>query len=497
MRKPPAGRPAGVPKPYRRSGSLQWQVKVKVPKGAGGPRQIARSLKTTDWAEAMRRAPVVVAEIRREIEARRRNPDGTRKDRQGEPSAEQRRLEEWWAERRLPDPRRPGRYMIAPEDDGAWEATVDNLLGDPLSYDGEKPTYEPEREAAAARFAGIVLGSRTPVAHNLERYLREEDVKGSYKARTRNAVARLTRWLKAERLADDIGSVNVRRADQFAEALAGGEITTATLNSLISALSAYWKWLARRGLADRSTNPWAGQSRKVVSRDRNADKRPFTDQEVVALLAGETSRTLHDLMRLAALSGLRLNEITNLRVGDTANGVFDVTVSKTAAGIRKVPIHPDVEAIVSRRRAGKPDDAFLFEELTAPPSRPTRRGGKVGERFTAYRRALKLDQRQEGRRQSDADFHSFRRWFATKAEQAGQPPHIISAVLGHATGRGGIAMTRYSGGPSHAQLRAVVESVRLPEGALIGSPEGPLMGSRRASRTPSQANAPRSPRNGR
>lgn len=53
-----------------------------------------------------------------------------------------------------------------------------------------------------------------------------------------------------------------------------------------------------------------------------------------------------------------------------------------------------------------------------------------------WRRDLNLDARQEGRRQSDADFHSFRRRLATKAEQAGQPPHTISAVLGHKEGRG-------------------------------------------------------------
>jgi len=53
--------------------------------------------------------------------------------------------------------------------------------------------------------------------------------------------------------------------------------------------------------------------------------------------------------------------------------------------------------------------------------------------------------------QSNVDFHSFRRWFTTKAEQAGQLPHIIDAVAGHQ--RPGETLGRYSQGPSVAQMR--------------------------------------------
>lgn len=169
-------------------------------------------------------------------------------------------------------------------------------------------------------------------------------------------------------------------------------------------------------------------------------------------------------MLLAALTGMRQAEIGNLRVRDAEGGVFVVTKSKTTAGERVVPIHPDLTSLVARRAEGKAADAYLLEELTAPASRPARRGYKVAEWFTAYRRDLGLDARQEGRRQSDADFHSFRRWFSTMAEQAGQPPHVISAVMGHKEGRQGMTLGVYSGGPSLEQRRAVVESVRLPEG---------------------------------
>lgn len=467
-KKAPAGRPAGVPTPYLRPGSRLWQIKVKVPKGAGGPAQIARSLGTTDEAEARRRAIHVVAEIRAEIEAKRRNEDGTRKDRKGEPTSEQRKLEAWWKDRRQPHPSKTGRFLIPEELESQWEADIDHVLGEPLTTDpgSEEPQYAADKEAAARHLIGLTLGDRLPVDQELPRYITHRGLKASYEARTRSALARLGAWLKLRPGGDNVHAVTGQSADAFVEHLAEGDITTSTVNSLVSALSAYWTWMRRRQIV--ATNPWATLQLPSVNRDRNANKRAFTDDEMVALLSKPASVTLHDIMRIAALSGMRLNEITNLRVQDAHNGVFTVLLGKTRAATRQVPIHPQLKPLVARRISDKAESDFLIEELTSPASRPGRRGGKIGERFTAYRRELGIDAKQEGRRQSDADFHSFRRWFVTKADQAGQPESLIQAVVGHK--RGSIALDTYSAGPSLSQRAAVVESVSLPEKALTRSP---------------------------
>lgn len=482
MAKPPAGRPAGVPSPYLRSGSSNYQIKVKVPKGAGGPRQIARSLETSDPAEAFRRAPMVVAEIRKQIEAQRRHADGTRRDLKGTQTAEQRKWERWWVEKRVVDPARPGRFVIPRGSETQWDATLELVLGDPINTkvspsEGEKeedgpprdvqPIFDPLREAAAARMMGIVLGDQVPVAAELDRYLEENGISRSYASRTRRAVAALAGWMDASAGEDNVHAVCGKVADAFAEHIGGSGIATSTLNSLTSALSAYWAWMVRRHVAER--NPWVGQGRRVVDRSRNAKKRPFTDDEMKALLGGTASRTLHDMMRLAALTGMRLTEIGGLRVKSARAGVLQVETSKTPSGVRGVPVHPDLKRLVERRIRGKLDDDFLIEELTSPPSHGGLRGKKVGEAFTAYRKSLKLDDKREGRRQADADFHSFRRWFVTKAEQAGQDQWRVARVVGHKP----IGMTfgTYSGGSTPAQALSVVKAVRLPPGALIDSPQ--------------------------
>ena len=62
-------------------------------------------------------------------------------------------------------------------------------------------------------------------------------------------------------------------------------------------------------------------------------------------------------------------------------------------------------------------------------------------------------------------FHSWRRTFVTKAEQAGQSPNLIAFVVGHE--RPGMTLGVYSGGPLLEQLKGVVESIRLPKDAAL------------------------------
>jgi integrase len=65
-----------------------------------------------------------------------------------------------------------------------------------------------------------------------------------------------------------------------------------------------------------------------------------------------------------------------------------------------------------------------------------------------------------GRRRAVANFHSWRRFFISKAELAGIDERIISDVVGHARR----SMTgRYSAGASMGQMKVCVEAVKLPE----------------------------------
>lgn len=170
-------------------------------------------------------------------------------------------------------------------------------------------------------------------------------------------------------------------------------------------------------------------------------------------------------MLITALTGMRVDEIARLTVGEVFrqgdDTRFDITEAKTEAGVRMVPIHSGLSAIVERRVAGKRTEDALFHELPVPKvGSAMERSQKVGKAFTTYRRRVGVDDVPDGARQSRVDFHSFRRWFITKAEQAYQPPHFIASLVGHAPA--GMTLGRYSDGPLVRQYRDVVEAVRLP-----------------------------------
>lgn len=319
-------------------------------------------------------------------------------------------------------------------------------------------------DTLASTFADVATGRATPLLHYLDAWLNEGGGRGPYKERTksqhRTDIQRLVTWVAAKSVPPTVEAFTRRIAGQYvSETIVAAKIDVATGNRWLSAASSYWRWMMKRGGIE--ANPWTGQSlaKPAAHRTDRARKRPFTEAEMVALLAGNAGPELSDLMRVAALSGMRLEEMYRLTVADCAAGWFAVRVSKTAAGRRRVPIHSDLEPIITRRSANKAVSAFLFHEASNGNA-DRERSSAVSKRFGHYRRDQGVHDRAEDARHSAVDFHSFRRWFITTAEQAGQPPHIISAVVGHEEGRKGMTLGTYSGGPSDEQLRACVASVR-------------------------------------
>jgi integrase len=327
-------------------------------------------------------------------------------------------------------------------------------------------------EGAATRFSRIASG-RPSVDHYLDGYLTEAGLAAKTTNERRGCVGRFARWAETEGLT--VADISRGVAGRYvSEEIAGRDRSTA--NKHLGALKLYWDHLVNRG-AVTGDNPWKGQrsgSRaRGVSRDRPPDERPFTAPEMRALLyspyprgmRSEFEPQLRDMMRIAALSGMRLAEIATLQVSECVmagdgGGLshFNITHGKTRAALRKVPIHSDLAPIVEARLKAKGANDWLFHELAGANNA----GDVFGKRFAAYRKKVGVGEKVDGKRRSLVNFHSFRRWFITEAERAGQMGHIISAVAGHEDGRQSMALGTYSGGPSEAQLRACVEAAKLP-----------------------------------
>lgn len=414
-------KPLRVPKPFKRPNSKNWGIKVKV-RVNGKERQIWRSLDTESEAEARRRAPVVAAAIK----AEHHRSKAEKKLASSGAGVDEAALEadlKWWTGIREPSGR-PGRFVIPEEHTGAWHAVIDRTLGQPLPVQegDETERFEPEREAAALKLSGLVEGTRVPVGTHLADYLSENgDFSPSHVSRVRMCVGLLEKWLKENHGEDNLRRLDGRTAEAFLRAHSDGRAVT-TVNSYVTALSSYWDWMVRRHWV--GGNPWLRLSRKKVSGELNASKRAFKDAELSQLLVAAPEGPLREAMLIGALSGLRMTEIGRLTVGDVRGGKLAVRVSKTRAGVRRFPLHSALMPLVERLASGKTEDAYLIDGLPAPVTGQKQRGYSLSRDFRDLQRAVGTYDRKDGRRQADVDFHSLRRWFATKAEQAGQPPHL-------------------------------------------------------------------------
>jgi integrase len=433
----------------------QWRVRVKVPAALRltlGKAALVAPLHTDSLARANLLKWEVVARLKSEIEQARQTVAA--RSAGGDPVVVEGM--EW-------------RDAIAAEAAYADEPVLPDLAIDRAEELERQHGFEKARA-----FVAVATGAATPLAALVDAWLSEANYSGRTETARRQAVRRLLAWCQAAHISAVVETVDRKVAGRFvSEVFVAKGIDPATANKLITGLSAFWRWLIKRGHA--TINPWERQSlklKKVLTEDGENAKRPFTDSEVATIVSGAQGH-LADLCRLGALSGMRLGEMAELRVRNVRGSVMRVVQGKTDAATRDVPIHPAISAMIAARCAGKNPDAFVFHELPLQRSRARSRGAPVSQAFTRLLRGLGLDDRLEGRRQARTDFHSFRRWFIRKAVDAleagatGFTAWTIADVVGHSNEAGplGKTMGRYPGAAPTEARRACVEAVTLPDTA--------------------------------
>ena len=133
-------------------------------------------------------------------------------------------------------------------------------------------------------------------------------------------------------------------------------------------------------------------SRLDVARQgqRTEQRQPFEPADVVKLLRLAEDRedtALADLIRLAMWSGARVAELCSLTAANVKADYFD-TSSKTAAGRRQVPIHPQLMPTIQRlaREAGqRAGDPYIIGGQSA--NKYGDRSGAIGLRFSRLKAA--------------------------------------------------------------------------------------------------------------
>lgn len=230
----------------------------------------------------------------------------------------------------------------------------------------------------------------------------------------------------------------------------------ATIAKKVTLLRGVWDWArSKEILPEDFPNPWEKQGPSNDEIDAAAvARRIYRPDETAKLFAAKPEgTTLGDIMRIALLTGVRLEEIAGLDCADVDHKArwYTVVKGKSKNATRVVPLVDAAERIVKRRLKAAGNSGPLFPELPLRMS-TGKRGGMVTQQFTKLRRKV-LGKETDGALAQ----HSFRHTWRTAAGRAGVDLRHTQVMGGWS--RGNAADAIYDHGLESEQYRDMQKRV--------------------------------------
>lgn len=291
----------------------------------------------------------------------------------------------------------------------------------------------------------------TPFTRHLEGFLSVWNVTPAVRDRSRGELTAMAKVFPTMGAATATAYARWRRTDKR---------RASTLTRLTSNLRMYWRYCVEEGHLPAGTgNPFDAKltHRKAdPNRHPKVARQPFTRQDVCTLLVRTVDPALAALVRLAAFTGARVTELCHLRIEDIGEEAGLPTLhldSKTEAGDRVIPIHPELRTLLTGLR-GDRTTGWLLPGLVA---------NKYGDRSCTIPPAFSRLKRTLGFG-PDKVFHSLRKTVATALENLGAPENVAADILGHekktmtyglySGGSGVVLMARYLYQITYAEVSA-------------------------------------------
>jgi integrase len=325
------------------------------------------------------------------------------------------------------------------DDDKPYYATDEFL--DQISSEARE-FLETHGEKAATNFYKIARGEGAPLRNLIETWLAEQvgTVTGQTCSQHRAVLNAFIEWAGDGVLIED---VNRRKAGEYVMHLLTPDsgLTRRTAQRYVSSLSSMWAWLIARGVVEG--NPWLGHGvGKKSQRGETSKRRQWSDDALIKVLSGKhTPRyttILHDLVRLALVTGARLDELCSLRTSDVQEREdgwwITIREGKTEAAVRAVPVHDSVVHVL-KRRCKASNDFVLDGLISGGPD--NKRSWNASKAFGLYTRNLGLGEERQV-------FHALRNTFTEAMEAAEVPESTTKLIIGHA--RQSLTYGRYSKG---------------------------------------------------
>jgi integrase len=231
--------------------------------------------------------------------------------------------------------------------------------------------------------------------------------------------------------------------------------TASSLERIMNGCRSLWRFLQDSGTVPmEAADPFIGSFRLATKRaTRNTvERQAFTPKELAkvygqAVKQGDTA--LADLIALASYTGARIEELASLTKETSREGTFSIIDSKTAAGVRQVPIHPSIKALV-KRLAKNSADGYLIPSTSK--SKYGVRSDPLSKRFGRLKESMGFGPGHV--------FHSIRKTVATLLEQAKVPEGVAADILGHE--KKTLSYGLYSTGSSARDKLAAISKVVYP-----------------------------------
>lgn len=285
---------------------------------------------------------------------------------------------------------------------------------------GDKPSSDPE----ARRFYAEAIGALLPTTEHLDEWMSSLQVKDKTAKMRRATIGKLGAKFP---MLNDVSRKEVRR--WVTELMAG--LKPATVQRMMSDCRTYWAYLATIEAVPEDSAPFDRLGLKV----KPSSWLPFEPGDVVKLLNGAVAREdseVADLIRLAMYSGARREELCSLKVEHVKGDHFEIVDAKTAAGVRTVPIHSELQQVMARL-LDESKDGYVLTKLAV--NKYGNRGDAVGKHFTRLKRVMGFGDRHV--------FHSIRGTVITMLERAGVPEGTVQDLVGHE--RSTLTGSTYSG----------------------------------------------------
>ncbi|MEP4079567.1 tyrosine-type recombinase/integrase [Haloferula sp.] len=278
-----------------------------------------------------------------------------------------------------------------------------------------------------------------------EEWLRRKarDSSKSTMARYRGHVNAFLDWLGDNRRNRPLESVTPQQVREWRESLQDAGRAGKTVLSYVKDLSAVYRAAIREGLV--SFNPCSTAIGDVETSD-SLDRKPFSGEEVAALLEASPTKEWRGLILVAAFTGLRLGDAARLSwvSVDLQAKQISLIPSKTKKKREvRIPIQPDLLAFFESVTVNDDSpEASVFPTLAETPVSTVKGLSTtfVGIMATAGvdrgkpSRVLKEGQTAgKGRITYERGFHSLRHTFTTWLRTAGVSEEDRMALTGHST----------------------------------------------------------------